>query len=67
MLLAPDTIIGGTEPIYLKKGISGGERKRLSIATELLLCPEVRVGRTECQHASFYGLLSHLPLLGMAV
>jgi hypothetical protein len=67
MWLAPDTIIGGTEPIYLKKGISGGERKRLSIATELLLCPEVHVGRTECQYASFYGLLSHLPLLGMAV
>lgn len=36
-----DTIVGGTDPIYMKKGISGGERKRLSIAAELLLAPQL--------------------------
>lgn len=36
-----DTIVGGTDPIYMKKGLSGGERKRLSIAAELLLAPQL--------------------------
>lgn len=36
-----DTIVGGTDPIYMKKGISGGERKRLCIAAELLLAPQL--------------------------
>lgn len=36
-----DTIIGGTDPMFLHKGLSGGERKRLIIGTELLLCPSL--------------------------
>jgi ATP-binding cassette subfamily G (WHITE) protein 1 len=36
-----DTIIGGTDPIYVMKGISGGERKRVALATELLRAPEI--------------------------
>lgn len=36
-----DTYIGGTDPMFLHKGLSGGERKRLSIATELLQCPTI--------------------------
>ena len=36
-----DTLIGGSDPVFAIKGISGGERKRLTIATELLLTPEV--------------------------
>jgi ABC-type multidrug transport system ATPase subunit len=36
-----DTIIGGTDAVFLRRGISGGERKRVSIATELLRRPLV--------------------------
>jgi ABC-type multidrug transport system ATPase subunit len=36
-----DTVIGGSDPLFVMKGLSGGERKRLTIATELLLCPSV--------------------------
>lgn len=35
-----ETLIGGSDPVFAAKGISGGERKRLTIATELLLTPE---------------------------
>lgn len=38
---AADTQIGGTDPIFFKKGLSGGERKRLTVATELLLSPSI--------------------------
>lgn len=30
-----------SDPIYMKKGLSGGERKRLAIAAELLLAPSI--------------------------
>lgn len=36
-----DTMIGGTDPIYLMKGISGGERRRTALAAELLQCPAI--------------------------
>lgn len=36
-----DTLIGGTDLLFLRRGVSGGERKRVAIATELLLCPDV--------------------------
>jgi ABC-type multidrug transport system ATPase subunit len=38
-----DTVIGGTDAIFLRRGISGGERKRVSIATEILRRPLVRL------------------------
>lgn len=50
-----DTLIGGTNPTFMRKGLSGGERKRLVIATELLQCPsillldEVSPSRLPCQ------------------
>jgi ABC-type multidrug transport system ATPase subunit len=37
-----DSLIGGTDAIFLRRGISGGERKRVSIATEILRRPLVR-------------------------
>ena len=36
-----NTLIGGTDPTFQKKGLSGGERKRVAIATELLLAPGI--------------------------
>ena len=36
-----DTIVGGHDPMFMRKGISGGERKRLDLAAELLLAPDV--------------------------
>jgi len=36
-----DTIIGGSDPSFARKGISGGERKRLDLAAELLLAPDI--------------------------
>lgn len=36
-----DTLIGGSDPVFNVKGISGGERKRLTIATELLQTNEI--------------------------
>jgi ABC-type multidrug transport system ATPase subunit len=36
-----DTVIGGTDARFLRKGISGGERKRVMLATELLQCPSI--------------------------
>jgi ABC-type multidrug transport system ATPase subunit len=36
-----NTLIGGSDPLFVMKGLSGGERKRLTIATEFLLCPSV--------------------------
>jgi len=35
------TLVGGPGAPQGKKGLSGGERKRLTIATELLLCPQI--------------------------
>jgi len=35
------TQIGGTEAIYFRKGLSGGERKRLCVGTELLMSPSI--------------------------
>lgn len=50
-----DTIIGGTDAVFLRRGISGGERKRVSIATELLRRPLVGglpfVGTMLCMQA----------------
>ncbi len=36
-----DTFIGGVDPVFMRKGISGGERKRLDLAAELLLTPQL--------------------------
>jgi ABC-type multidrug transport system ATPase subunit len=36
-----DSLIGGTDMIFMQRGISGGERKRVAIATELLHCPRI--------------------------
>ena len=46
--LIPALFVGGTgaEQFYSRKGISGGERKRVMIGTELLFCPQVRRRRT---------------------
>ena len=38
---AAHTQIGGTEAIFFKKGLSGGERKRLCVGTELLMSPSI--------------------------
>ncbi len=36
-----DTLVGGTDTMVFKKGLSGGERKRLTIAYEILLAPSM--------------------------
>jgi ATPase subunit of ABC transporter with duplicated ATPase domains len=36
-----DTLIGGTDLIFRQRGISGGERRRVAIAAELLHCPRI--------------------------
>lgn len=36
-----DTILGGNNAFFVKRGISGGEKKRVAIATELLKCPNI--------------------------
>ena len=41
LIKCSDTLVGGTDPVFMVKGLSGGERKRLSIATELLLTPQL--------------------------
>jgi len=42
------TMIGGSDPIFNHKGLSGGERKRLALASELL----------DVSHKILYKLLS---------
>lgn len=34
-----DTLVGGSDLFFSQKGLSGGERKRLAIACEMLLAP----------------------------
>lgn len=37
-----DTVVGGSgDPVFTAKGLSGGERRRLALGTELLSCPSV--------------------------
>lgn len=36
-----DTLVGSTSPMFIKRGLSGGERKRVAIASELLYCPDI--------------------------
>ncbi len=36
-----DTLVGGGDLFFSQKGLSGGERKRLSIANEMLLAPSM--------------------------
>lgn len=36
-----DTILGSHSAFFVKRGISGGEKKRVAIATELLKCPNI--------------------------
>ncbi len=66
-----DTLIGGTDPVYLLKGISGGERKRLAIGTELLLTPQLifldepSSGLDSVMSESIFQTLKDLTLQGM--
>ena len=68
-----DTIVGGTDPIYMKKGLSGGERKRLSIAAELLLAPQLifldepSSGLDSVMSESIFGTLKDLTVQGVCV
>ncbi|TFJ86806.1 hypothetical protein NSK_001894 [Nannochloropsis salina CCMP1776] len=68
-----DTIVGGTDPIYMRKGLSGGERKRLSIAAELLLAPQLifldepSSGLDSVMSESIFGTLKDLTQSGRIV
>ena len=62
------TLVGGSGAPQGKKGLSGGERKRLTIATELLLCPQVifldepTTGMDSVMAENIIVLLRHLAL-----
>jgi len=62
------TPVGGLGAPQGKKGLSGGERKRLTVATELLLCPQVlfldepTTGMDSVMAENIIVLLRHLAL-----